>query len=297
MSLIDRQLDKTINKVEVAIDRLKYFEPPDGYWLAYSGGKDSCCIKRLAEMAGVKFEAHYSCTSVDPPDLVRFIKADRTVSFDIPHYTDGSPITMWNLIVKNKMPPTRLARFCCRDLKESSGKGKVTVTGVRWAESVNRAKNQGLINIHGNKKSDRLILNLDNDVSRREVEQCYRTRKTLVNPIIDWLEEDVWEFIKTENVPYCGLYGDITKNYSCTGKKRLGCIGCPMNTKSKQEFVEYPQYKKLYIKAFDRMVLRLVGSDWKTGEEVFDWWVNGGKKYIDENQISFEDLAERQEKV
>ena len=297
MSLIDRQLDKTINKVEVAIDRLKYFEPPDGYWLAYSGGKDSCCIKRLAEMAGVKFEAHYSCTSVDEPDLVRFIKADKTVSFDIPHYTDESPITMWNLIVKNKMPPTRLARFCCRDLKESSGKGKVTVTGVRWAESVNRAKNQGLINIHGNKKSDRLILNLDNDVSRREVEQCYRTRKTLVNPIIDWLEEDVWEFIKTENIPYCGLYGDITKNYSCTGKKRLGCIGCPMNTKSKQEFVEYPQYKKLYIKAFDRMVLRLVGSDWKTGEEVFDWWVNGGKKYIDENQISFEDLAERQEKV
>jgi len=291
MSLIDRQLDKTINKVEVAIDRLKLFEPPDGYWLAYSGGKDSCCIKRLAEMAGVKFEAHYSCTSVDHPDLVRFIKADRTVSFDIPHYTDGSPITMWNLIVKKKMPPTRLVRYCCQELKESAGKGKVTVTGVRWAESVNRAKNQGLINIHGNKKSDRLILNLDNDVSRRELEQCYRTRKTLVNPIVDWEEEDVWEFIKTENIPYCGLYGDITKNYSCTGKKRLGCIGCPVSTKSKQEFVEYPQYKKLYIKAFDRMLLQLVGADWKTGEEVFDWWVNGGNKYIDENQISFEDLA------
>ena len=72
----------------------------------YAVVKDSGVIKRLAEMAGVKFQAHYSCTSVDPPELVRFIKAQKDVYFDIPRYADGKPITMWNLMPKKKMPPT-----------------------------------------------------------------------------------------------------------------------------------------------------------------------------------------------
>lgn len=56
-----------IDKVQIAINRLKNFEPPDGYFVAFSGGKDSQCIYHLCEMAGVKFDAHYSVTSVDPP--------------------------------------------------------------------------------------------------------------------------------------------------------------------------------------------------------------------------------------
>ena len=35
-------------KERIAIERLKAFEPEDGYFLAYSGGKDSDCIKILA---------------------------------------------------------------------------------------------------------------------------------------------------------------------------------------------------------------------------------------------------------
>lgn len=289
MSLIEKQLDQTINKVETAIARLKNFEPEEGYFLAYSGGKDSGVIKRLAEIAGVKFEANYSCTSVDPPELVRFVKSQKDVKFNIPHYTDGSPITMWNLIRKKKLPPTRIQRYCCAELKESNGKGCVTVTGVRWEESVNRSKNQGLINIFSKKKEDRLILNLDNDENRRMVENCYRTRKTLVNPIIDWTDSDVWEFHKVENLPYCEMYGDIkSKNgcFFCTGKNRLGCIGCPMNTNAKEELEEYPKYKAAYIRAFDKMLLEITGASWKSGDEVYDWWVNGGNKKIDENQFS-----------
>ena len=67
------------------------------------------------------------------------------VSRDIPHDKDGKPITMWNLIPKKKMPPTRLARYCCSVLKESAGKGRITVTGVRWAESARRKENQGVV--------------------------------------------------------------------------------------------------------------------------------------------------------
>lgn len=147
--IIQQSLFDGTNKVERAIDALKTFEPPEGYYVAFSGGKDSVVIKALCDMAGVKYDAHYRITSVDPPELVRFIKEKHPdVSMDYPRYSDGTVATMWNLIPKKRMPPTRLVRYCCDVLKESGGEGRMTVTGVRWAESNNRKNNQGKVTIY-----------------------------------------------------------------------------------------------------------------------------------------------------
>ena len=138
------------DKVQKAIEIIRFFEPSDGsgYWLAFSGGKDSVVVKSLMDMAGVKYETHYHVTSVDPPELVRFIKeVHPDIIFDYPRYENGERITMWNLIPKKKMPPTRLMRYCCQSLKESGGQGRICVTGVRWAESTNRKNNQGPVTI------------------------------------------------------------------------------------------------------------------------------------------------------
>ena len=273
MALIEETLFGTVDKVQIAIDRLKAFEPSDGYRLAFSGGKDSVVIKRLAQMAGVKFDAHYSVTSVDPPELVRFIKdVHPDVLFDFPRYKDGKVITMWNLIPRMRMPPSRLVRYCCKYFKESAGDGRATITGVRWAESANRKNNQHLITI-GSKKNP-IVFNDDNDESRRTVEQCYRTKKTLINPIIDWSDKDVWEFIKQNNIPYCKLYDQ--------GYKRLGCIGCPMNTKKEKALNSYPKIKEAYLRAFGRMIneRKIRGMDcstnFNTPDQVMEWFLHGG---------------------
>lgn len=116
------------------------------------------------------------------------------------------------------------------------------------------------------------MLNDDNDEARRAVEVCFRTKKTLVNPIIDWSDDDVWEFIHKHNVQYCELYDK--------GKKRLGCIGCPMNTSTrKQELNEYPKYKEQYLRCFDKMIQNrkdrgLNNCGWETGEDIYNWWVD-----------------------
>ena len=143
------------DKVQVAIDRLRTFEPPEGYYLAFSGGKDSVVIKALADMAEVKYDAHYNLTSVDPPELVRFIKTFDDVIIDRPKDKDGNQVTMWNLIPRKKMPPTQLIRYCCQELKEGGGQGRMTITGVRWAESAKRKNNQGEITIIKPKKKQR----------------------------------------------------------------------------------------------------------------------------------------------
>lgn len=270
------------DKVQKAINRLRAFEPEEGYYLAFSGGKDSVVIKALADMAGVIYDAHYSLTTVDPPELVRFIK-DKYADVEIVK----PKLSMWRLIEKNGGPPTRIIRYCCKELKESTGTGRITVTGVRWAESANRKNNSHLISI-GNAYNKNIVYNDENDEARRMVENCYRTKKTLVNPIIDWTDAEVWEFIRKYNIPYCSLYDE--------GFHRLGCIGCPMNTHAETDFQRWPTYKRAYIRAFDRMIARRkergLGCDnqFTDGQACFDWWISGKMFDTDDpNQVSIED--------
>ena len=89
----------------------------------------------------------------------------------------------------------------------------------------------------------------DNDGTRKMVEQCYMKKKTTINPIVDWEDEDVWEFLnEVVKVPHCELYDQ--------GYTRLGCIGCPLQGRAgmERDFERYPKYKELYIKAFYQMI-------------------------------------------
>ena len=275
-----------------AIQRLQSFEPDDGYYLCYSGGKDSDVIKILAHLAGVKFEAVNNHTTVDAPETVYYIRSQPDVRVDYPEKT------MWQLIEQKLMPPTRLVRYCCSELKERGGKGKVKITGVRWAESNNRKENGGLVKIIGKPKTMQryaeendvdyaltrqsgLILNYDDDKSRRMVEHCYRTTSTMVNPIIEWEDNHVWQFLSHYGCKSNPLY-------EC-GFKRIGCIGCPMASDTKKvEFARYPKYKENYIRAFDRMLIAREKAgkptQWKSGEEVFYWWIQENP-----NQIMFDE--------
>lgn len=282
-------------KINTAIERLKAFEPADEpYYLCFSGGKDSDCIRILADLAGVKHDIVHNLTTVDAPETVRYIKSIPNVHIEMPKYS------MWQLIEKKKIPPTRLIRYCCDELKEKGGKGRIKVTGVRWAESASRKQNGGVVKLIGKPKTTiklaeelqaeyeqnskgGIILNTDNDESRRMVERCYRTTSTLVNPIIDWTDYDVWEFLNH--------YGCKSNPLYQCGDKRIGCIGCPMRGGKgmKSQFIRYPKYRDNYLRAFRRMLKarEAAGLDnklgWNTPEDVMMWWVGDNPL-----QMSFE---------
>lgn len=263
--MIDQLNMYGLTKLEVALERIKQIQPRGGSWyLAFSGGKDSCVIKALCDMAGVKYDAHYRITSVDPPELVKFIKEKHPdVSLDFPRDKDGKVVTMWNLIPKKKMPPTRIVRYCCQALKEDGGEGRDKITGVRWAESSRRRRRWGGIQIQGNDKTNIDPDNMDEDMVR----YCMQSKGFILNPIIDWDDNEVWEFIHRFNIPYCELYDK--------GFKRLGCIGCPMSSHKVEELEKYPKFKIAYLRAFDRMLeQRGDGGEWKTAEDVYNWWVS-----------------------
>ena len=242
-------LFETRDKVAESVQFLQDHEPGEGYYLAFSGGKDSIAIKELADVAGVKYDAHYSVTTIDPPELVRFIRRHHpAVAFDHPE----KPLLR---VLETRGFPMRQKRWCCELYKERGGSGRRGVTGIRAVESAKRA-------------------------GRRAVEACYKdTSKIYFNPIITWTDAEVWEFIKERDLPYCELYDQ--------GWHRIGCLFCPMARKMRQvEAERYPRYVQAFIKSFCR--LHATGREsmgrWKNGEEMFWWWMDSNRKAEDPDQ-------------
>jgi len=249
--------------VKVAVERIRYFEPKEGYYLAFSGGKDSVCIKALADMAGVKYDAHLAVTGIDPPELYKFVREHHPdVQWDKPGREHGG---FFEAIMKFGFP-TRRVRWCCRYMKESGGDGRRIMTGVRAAESTLRSK-------------------------RKMVETSNKqgNRTWYLHAIFDWTDDDVWNFIKANEIPYCELYDE--------GLDRLGCIGCPMAREGRRgQFRRWPKYERAWRSAFRRLFGAFKARDhklikqwgWQDGDAMFEWWLSddNGTKY-DEEQCTF----------
>ena len=265
--------------------------------ITYSGGKDSDVIAELAvrHLTHDDFEIVNNHTTADAPETVYYIRRrfaeweSKGVKCRTVHPTyKGKRTSMWDLIPQKLMPPTRTVRYCCAVLKETTGKGRMIATGVRWEESIKR-RNRGIYETITPSQKDKVILMNDND-DRKLLESCIKQNKRVVNPIIDWHDYDVWDYLSEIRCTANPLY-------QC-GFSRVGCIGCPMAGGKKQihQFYMYPKFRQMYVHAFDRMIearkARCKERRWETGEEVMEWWTN--PKYIP-GQLKLVDVMEDDE--
>lgn len=274
---------KSIERIKIASEMsLHHYGQP--LVCTYSGGKDSDVMLELFKRSGVPFEVHHSHTTADAPYTVYHVrKVFRELeiqgikcTIDYHKQPDGSRTTMWNLIPRKKTPPTRLTRYCCSVLKETGCANRMIATGVRWAESRKRKSRSEFEAIGKTQKeaigvTEKMLLS-DCDESRKLFEKCELKAKTVVNPIIDWKNADVYEFYWNE----CRHHNPLYK----MGYDRVGCIGCPMAGKGRwKEFADFPTYQRAYINAFDKILEKMRNDGtgrvpkWKNGYEVFLWWI------------------------
>ena len=240
-----------------SIEYLRMWEPPEGYWLAFSGGKDSVVLHELARRSGVKFEAHYNVTTIDPPEVLRFMRD---------HYPDlqwDKPrMTFCQGIQRNQLP-MRQGRWCCEELKERGGEGRVVLTGVRAAESARRA-------------------------AYGVVRPCLRGKgKTLVNPMLHWTDADVWGFIRGEGLPYCSLYDE--------GWARIGCICCPFERNVAESMARWPrQWEKIKQAIAQKYPTAKAWQKFGSPEAVFEWWTDRDRPQVqeDDQQMAFDQFGE-----
>ena len=305
-------------KLAAEMSKTYYHEP---LIITYSGGKDSDVLLHLAEccLGADEFEVLNSHTSVDAPETVYHIREvfKRLQAKGIkatvhqPRDKEGNPITMWNLIPQRQIPPTRTKRYCCSVLKETSTPNRLCAVGVREAESQIR-KGRDIFCTRGKRRIDALYFSLDHteEVHKESQEiqddnwDCtlIKTMKqnedTIVNPIYYWSDEDIWQYIKLEGIKTNPLYEK--------GYLRVGCIGCPLANYGQvmKMFKDFPKYKMAYLKAFQRMLkvradagkndFRDGYHNWKTPEDVFEWWIETYKRQV-KGQIGLFDEAIHQD--
>jgi phosphoadenosine phosphosulfate reductase len=246
------------DKINYSIDLLRKHEAtalkmnPDGYYLAFSGGKDSQVIYELCKMAGVKFKAHFACTTVDPKEVLHFIHEKYP---DVIWHRPKK--SMFKLIEEQGCLPLMNLRFCCRLIKEIGGINNIVITGVRTSESRKRAE-------------------------RKEIEHmCIKGEdKILLKPIFNWRTAEVWNFVRNTIGYYCVLYD--------MGYHRVGCIACPnASVKNKRRDLRVaPRFEYAYKKAIKKCIAKGSYEQFDNEDDVFSWWIGGGsiKKYLANKQ-------------
>ena len=249
---------------------LKY-DYDNGYYLAFSGGKDSQALYHLANLAGVKFKAHMNLTSVDPPRVIRFV---RKYYPDVVKHAPKKSI--YQIAVEKEILPSKRIRWCCEELKETAGAGKVTLIGIRKKESARRAKRNEVEvtsrkfsgNLKGfevwqakelEKQEAKIIRKMKREgkkinedefsLKRDNVVRCINGKDSiLISPIFEWTERDVWYFLNNViKVAHCKLYD--------MGYRRIGCILCPMSQLKQKirEMKDYPHVKNNWIKTIKKI--------------------------------------------
>lgn len=249
-------------------------DPVNGFYNTFSGGKDSQCLYHLVKLARVKHKTHMNLTSVDPPEVMRFVKL---------HYPDVELIkprmSIYDMAKKKHLMPTRILRWCCAEFKETSGAGKVTLIGIRKQESARRAKREEIsTNIKGKRNEE--TFDQWSEHGEQMVTCVGGKDKILVSPIIYWTEQDVWEFLNTNGIPHCELYDQ--------GYTRVGCICCPMSSprQKMKEIKRWSHVKRNWLKTLQWLIDNgYVNHNFNDAETGFRWWISGKsfeKFYADE---------------
>lgn len=179
-------------------------------FVSFSGGKDSTVVSSLVLNALNKNIIHiYGDTTLEYPTSLRYIKRFKNDHPTIPILIAKNKDQDFNNLCELIGPPARMLRWCCTVFKTGAITKKIDSTfkkskqilafqGIRRNESLSRSK-------------------YDRDSNESKIE-----KQISANPIIDWLDFDVWLYLLANEIDFNEAYR--------LGFSRVGCWCCPNNS-------------------------------------------------------------------
>lgn len=226
--------------------------------VAFSGGKDSQVVYDLCKRSGIDFKAYFN-HSFESCTTLRFIRENYP---EVIWRRDHKFGFIQNICVNHGgMLPTVFSAYCCSDYKHNSKYvDKCSIVGVRKSESLKRRKYTTMM--WKNKTIYDKNRKLANDYFEEHCQSVGNTSVIQLKPIIDWNDDDVWNYIHAHGLP-------INPEY-LNGSKRVGCIVCPKTnfTINAASLIKYPKLIDAFILAREK---GRCGIDWIITSESKDY--------------------------
>ena len=251
----------------------------DEMFVSFSGGKDSTVISHLVTKAlGTRNVLHIFGDTTLEHDLTykykeRFLKNEE--SKGIPLISARNNEKNFEDLCESVGPPSRVMRWCCTVFKTGAITRKISAA----------FKNKtNILTFYGIRRSE----SASRDKYDRESDSPKIAKQTVVSPIIDWVDFDVWLYILTEKI-------DFNEAYEL-GYSRVGCWCCPNNGNWSEFLAKVHMYGK-YCKWRELLLNFARQTDKEDPETYVDegWWKarqgGNGLEMAQKSIISFEPCA------
>lgn len=274
-------------KVEKTKMRIReWYEHYNGeVYVSFSGGKDSTVLLHIVRSMYPDVEAVFSNTGLEYPEIIKFVKTFDNVTIIKPEKT-------FKKVIEEKGYPvvSKSVANCVRLAKKNIEEGKETlrvrqIRGLEKGSIYNKGKWEFLLDAPFKiseeccnelkkkpmKKFDKesgkvpFVATMASEGGVREGAylktgcNAYNIGKS--QPMGFWTEQDVLEYIVTNNLEIASVYGEIVKDdkglLKTTGEKRTGCMFCMFGAHLEKEPNRFQRLKETHPKQYDYCINKL----------------------------------------
>lgn len=242
-SLLYKQSLPLIDKILLTKHRLREFynKYHGRVYISFSGGKDSTVLLYIARQEYPNIEAVFVDTGLEYPEIKEFVKTIDNVTWIKPEMTFNKVIEKYGypLISKEQSQYINEAKYTKSDVVRNTrlngnkwGMGKVSEKWKFLIDAPFKISHNccNVMKKRPMKKYEKIsnkhpiigIMAEESILRKKDIEKngcnMFDVKRPISRPISFWREEDIWDYLKTYNVPYSKIYD--------MGYKRTGCMFC-----------------------------------------------------------------------